>query len=366
MQGKKERHCTMTTTKGIPLKDRTTADIKEVLSNLDEETLKPYLQLHEYAKKEHLGISSLERQTGISSTALSQAFNGKYEGDYVEIAARIKTFFWWLEQKALYGAIHEFKETALASTLWQVFDVTRVIRRIQIVQGPELVGKTRAAEEYAARNNSGRTIYVQLSGGSKSGAGDFIWLLAEKFGLPYTIKLKEKRLRIREALTACDLIIIDEAHIIFSWTDKEQALFWDYLRTDIFNNGERGIILMATNSDMLSGIHAWKGRIRYNIGQLLGRMRVDPMVIDPAEGDIIPEDIALLVSRYYKPGKAMLNKLHDLACREQLGHLGLLDDIMTKAWSRAKGRKKQLDDETVQSVLDKTLEVLNQRKDIYK
>ena len=352
------------TGKGIPVKERSADDVRAKLHDKDEEIVTQFLALHRYAKEQNLGISPLAHQTGIPSSALSQGFNNEYAGDYSAIAKRIETFFWRLEQKKLYGGLREYAETALATALCQVYEKTRVIRRVQIVQGPEQCGKTRAAMEYTHRNNSGRTLYIQLGGGSKSGAGDFIWSLADALDIPYTIKLREKRLRIQHALEPCDLVIIDEAHLIFGWTDQAQREFWDYIRTDIFANGERGVVFQATNSDILTGIQAFRQRARYNIGQLLGRMHNDVMQIDPAE-DITEDDVAILVGRYYKPGKATLHALTTLAQADQLGHFGLLDDILTEAWTRAKARKRDLCDDTVNAVANEVRLTLKGRKELY-
>lgn len=350
--------------RGLPLKDRSAEDIRAALSRLEEDVVAEFVSLHAYARSEHLGISQLAQQTGISTAVLSPAFNGAYVGDYSAIAERIKTFFWRLKQKEMFGGLREFKETALARVLWQVFEKIRICRRIQIVEGPEQVGKSRAAEEYAARNNSGRTSYVTLSGGSQSGLGDFIWNLAESLGIPYTVKLREKKIRIRQALASCDLVLIDEAHLAFTWNDRALADWLDYLRTDLFANGERGVVLIVTNSDFLAGLQLWRKRARYNLGQLLGRMRHDVVRIDPAE-DIVESDVALLTSRYYDAGKTIVRRLHGIATQDQFGHYGLLQDILDEAWTRAKARKRKLDDAIVNDVASEILGNLKTKKELY-
>lgn len=348
----------------VAIKDRSADDIRAALSERDDEVVASGLKLWEYARKNNLGLSPLAHQSGIPSSILSQFFNGRYAGDFNEIAKRIDKFFWRLDQKEAYGGLREFVETQLSTALWSTFEKTRIIRRIQIVQGPEQVGKTRSALEYTERNNHGRTVYLKLAGGTRSGCGEFIWDLAEALGVPYTAKLREKRIRIKQALEACDLVIVDEAHLVFSWTDRTQADFWDYLRTDIFADGSRGIVLLATNQPMLQGIQAWRRRSRYNVGQLLGRMRNEVLVIDPSE-DVTEEDVRALVSRYYKPGAAMVRLLHHLGSQEQLGHFGLVEDILNESWTRAKARKRPLTDDIVESVATQIRETLKGRKELY-
>lgn len=331
---------------GIPIKERSPEDVRATFAGEDPEIADKFIRLHAYACKEHLGITSLSHQTNIPAGVLSQAFNHSYPGDYSALAERIDKFFWRLDQKQLYGGLRQFVETRLAQSLWAVFEKTRIIRRIQIIRSPEQLGKTRAAEEYTARNNSGRTVYIRLSGGTRHGAGDFIWNLAESLGIPYSVKLREKRIRIRQAIEACDLVIIDEAHLVWSWVDSAARDFWDYLRTDIFADGERGVVLISTHSDMLTELGLFRRRARYNVGQLLGRMRNETIEIDPAE-DIVAEDVEKLMARYYQPGREAVRVLHALAQREQLGHFGLVDDILNESWTRAKAAKRPLSDAAV-------------------
>lgn len=349
---------------GTPIKDRDPDDIRHALDGESEPVIKQFLALHEYARKNRLGISALGHQTSIPGGVLSQCFNHAYSGDYTAVAARIESFFYRLGQKELYGGLRQFVETKLARSLWTIFEKTRIVRRIQIVQSPEQLGKTRAALEYAHRNNSGRTHYCRLSGGARHGAAEFIWSLSEALGIPYTAKLREKRIRIRQALEACDLVIIDEAHLIWSWNDASARDFWDYLRTDIFSDGDRGIVLISTNSDMLGNLAKFRRRVGYNIGQLLGRMRNEVIKIDPRD-DILESDVALLVGRYYGAGKEALRIVHDYASREQLGHFGLIEDIMNEAWTRSKAKRKELTDEIVIATAREIMDGLKERSALY-
>lgn len=349
---------TASTSLSIPIKERAPEDIRRALKDQDDRVVQTALKLHAYACDNNLGLSQLASQTRIASGILSPWFNGTYTGDCFAICDRVDQFFWRLEQKAKYGGIRQYAETRLARSMCAHFEKTRITRRILLMQSPEQLGKTRVSVEYTERNNSGRTHYVSLSGGSKQGSGDFVWNLAEVCGVPYSIKLREKKIRIRQALEACDLIIIDEAHIMWTWTEQSIMEFLDYLRTDIHANGARGVVLIATNSDMLAGLMRFKQRARYNIGQFLGRMRNQVLQIDPVD-DIVEEDVKLLVGRYdYKPGAVALRKLHEFCQREQCGHFGLLDDIMNEAWTKARARKRELDDTLV---LDVAKSIMDER-----
>jgi hypothetical protein len=198
-----------------------------------------------------IGLSKLATQTRIHQAILSESYNGVYAGRPDEIAERIRAFFHRLEQQERYGGLRAFVDTQLAGALWTVFDKVRVTRKIQIVEGPEQMGKSRASEEYTERNNSGRTIHLELPGGTISGLGLFINDLADYVGIATTIKQADKRLRIKHALESCDLLIIDEAHVMSRWTDRAQADWWDYVRTDLYANGKRGITSIAESASLL-------------------------------------------------------------------------------------------------------------------
>jgi DNA transposition AAA+ family ATPase len=349
---------------GIPLKDRTESMIRDALEGYPAETVQQFINLHAYASREHVGMTALAHRAGIGSSILSQSYSGTYKGDVNAIAERIAQFFWRLEQQEKYGGIRKFVMTNLAKALFAVFEKTRVIRRIQIIQSPEQLGKTTIAREYTRQNNSGRTVYAKLRGGSRNACSDFIREMAVALDIPHTINLCEIKLRIRHQLHSCDLVIIDEAHLADSWTIRNQAEFWDYIRTDIHSDGDRGVAIISTNHDMLGGLK----RLRqhgYNIGQLLGRTRNETIVIDPA-GDITEHDVFMLTARYYNPGDDAIAVLLDIASRPGLGHFGLLNDILNEAWTTAKADHKQLTDKAVVDQARKTLKQLSNNKDLYK
>lgn len=358
MSNEKER----TPSAAIALKDRDEGMIRKALEAQTEEVQDAAVRLWEYARKENCGQTTLAHRMNISSSVISQFFNGTYAGNFENIAAHVATFFFRLEQQELYGGIRKFVDTSLSKALWTVAEKTRIIRRIQIIQGPEQVGKTRALDEYTHRNNSGRTIHVKVSGG-RAGLADFVNNLCSQVGIPYTIKTAEKRLRLRECLEICDLLIIDEMHLVRQWPDKAQRDFWDYLRTDLFDDGSRGVLLIYTNEDAIKRLAEFKRRSGYNVGQLLGRMRMEVLQIDPAD-DIAESDIRALTERYYKPGVNVVRRLYAMATREQLGHLGLVNDVLNEAWNTAKGRKDAMADDHVNRTIDRIMDTLKSRKEL--
>lgn len=318
------------------------------------------------AAKKPMGVSELSEKTKIPQGTLSQLISGKYPGNYDARARRIEQFFYDEENRRLFGGCRDFVQTQVAKSLWHIFDKTRYNRRIQIIQSEEQLGKTRAADEYTHAHNSGRTIMITLKpGGSNNPFGVFMRDLARTLGLSVDhVKAMDLRFEIQDELKACDLIIMDEVHQLEHWPDKAVKDFLDYTRIELHDNGKRGIIWIATNSDVMGLLNAFKSRARYNVGQLLGRMCNQILELYPDE---IPlEDVRDLVERYYKPSKATLGKLYDLCCRPKLGHFGLLDDIMGRAWSNAQIEKIPLTDEMVTTIAQETMKDIERRKEMHK
>jgi hypothetical protein len=347
----------------IPIAEREPEDIRKTLTEKAKqpaEIIQAFVDLQAYAKRTGLGLSALAGQSRISQGVLSPAFNGTYNGNYENVAEKIHAFFRRVKAKEQYGEFRQFVELRLSRYLWRTFEKTSVIRKIQVIESPEQCGKTRAAKEYRELND--RVIYTEIGGGSNCGVNDFIRGLGEACEISPAARLHEIKRRIRNNLESADLVIIDEAHLIWKWTRAAIGQFLDYLRTDVYANGARGVVLIATHEDFFNRLRDFK-RTGYNIGQLLGRMRAETIKIDPA--DITEDDIKMLIGRYYTPGKKTVADLHEIALRPQLGHFGLILDIMSEAWADARKRKAGLDDETVLAVAERIMERLRERKALY-
>lgn len=351
---------------GTPPRDRSKEDIADALAGQDDFVVDAFQRAATYMREKQLGLSRFATQCGISNGVLSGCFNGNYPGRPDEIANRLLAFFNRLDQKARYGGIQDFVKTRLAVALFSAFDQARVTRRIRIIQGPEQAGKTRISQEYTGENNHGFTRYSTIRRSMES-MGDYIHGLAHEIGIATDVKLREKKFRIMDCLAATELLFIDEAHLIFKWNLKEQQKILDYIRTDLFDNGKRGIVLLVTDDqevgDFMSGLLNIRAKTRYNMGQLIGRMSLEPYLIDGT--DDLPEcDVEALVERYYKPGRRVMARLTKLAQAERSGRLGRVLEIMTQAWTVAKAKKKELDDDIVNAEIDTSVAALNTYKNL--
>lgn len=355
--------------RGQSLADRNVGELKAKLS--EKEVSAPaaaqVIRLLEYAISQGLSIKQLEDKTRISIGTLSPLFAANYPGNYDRIARRIETFFIEEENTRIFGGCRDFVKTKVSESLWKIFEKTRYNRRIQIIQSEEQLGKTRSATEYAHAHNSGRTVLVTLQpGGTSNPFGVFLRDMAKATGVTNdgTRRIMDVRFGIRGELEGCDLVLIDEFHAVEKWSDRAVSDLLDYIRTELHCDGSRGVVIIATNSDVMTLLQSFRKRTRYNIGQLLGRMCNEIVQLYPDEVPL--DDVRLLVERYYKPSKATLQKLYDLACRPKLGHFGLLDDIMSRAWADSQLDGVPLTDELVISKARETLEGIEKRSELYK
>ena len=346
--------------------ERTDEQIKKALAGKPGDVIAALLALRDYAKAGNLGLKKLSQQTRMPTGVLSQLFSGTYPGDYEARAAKISKFLVDVEKARIYGGCQDFVETSIAAGLWRVFDKTRFNRRIQFIQSEEQIGKSKAAVEYAHRNNGGRTQLITCPPAeSPQGCRIFLREMGHVMDIPSSIKLIDLRFRVREALASCDLIILDDAHQMKYWSDRAVREFLDVVRIYLHADGERGVVLIATNEDMLSLIQNFRKRMRYNIGQILGRMCNEILEISP---DQIPiEDVRLLAERYkFKPRRSTIEKLYDVAIRPHMGHFGLILDVLNRTWADCQVDEKDMTDELVMEKLKETLADLEERADLYK
>jgi hypothetical protein len=333
---------------GIPVAQRTEAQIRAAFKTEEPSVANEFVRLWAHMRKHNIGLTKIERGFKISSGILSQCFNNRYPGVRAEIAERINAVFYRMEQNAKYAGLSQFMPTQLSRVLFGVYEKTRITRRIDTIQGPEQCGKTRSGKEYAEQNNHGRTRFTEMRA-SMATLNDFIhgwpttWALAPRS----SCAIRSSGFAIH--LVDCDLLIIDEVHLVFKWPVQQICGFFDYVRTDLFANGERGIVLQATDDREIES--SWTastssvGQAGTTLGSCSGAWAAAPYHIDGTD------DIRKKTSR---SGRALLQArprrpapLTRIAHAERGGRLGRVLEVVSNAWTKAKARNKDLTDEHV-------------------
>ena len=353
--------------RGLELAERTDAMIAAAINKAglkDEKAeycASAMYQIRDLAAQEGWGAKRIaDAIKGVSASTVSTMYNGTYPGNWVKTCQRFNNFLAAREAARVYGRMDAFVQTRIGQGLWRLLERTKYNHRIQLLESPEQLGKTRVSSEYARQEDS-RTIKVTCQdSGTSSPFSLFLRDLAEACGLSTDhAKILDIRFRIRNILDNIDLIIIDEFHKLDDWPDKAVKAFLDYLRTELHADGARGIVLISTNRAIHTQLSAFSRRSGYNTGQLLGRCCNDARSIDPA--DIPIEDVAALVNRYYAPGKRTLNKLHQAVIEPGIGHFGFLLDILDQAWAEHKLNEQPMTDTLVEECLKDSLESIKNR-----
>lgn len=354
---------------GIPIQDRSDLDIGEALGGVDLEgnedfCIETLKGIRDVAVEDRLGLKGLSaRIRGVSQGVLSDIFNGCYNGNVLTTCRRLAKYLADREKARVFGKHEQFVETRMAQGLFRIFDRTRYSKTIKVVQSPEQLGKSRTAEQEVHRNNSGRTILVKLQdAGPSDPFGIFLRDMALACGEDdiQHRKIIDLRYTVRASLELTDLVLIDEFHLVENWPDKSVRALLDYIRLELHCDGKRGVVLIATNNDVMTILETFRKRTQYNIGQLIGRMSIKPSEIRP---DQIPfEDIKMLADRYAGLKAPTLKRLHKLAMEPNLGHYGLVLGILNQCWSDAKLAGGDITDEQVIAEIDDIIDDLEDRR----
>ena len=350
----------------VPLAERDPEQVREALKSQSEFVQEQFMSLHAYACEKNLSLAQLADKTRISGGSLSPAFAGKYPGNYAAIATRISGYFKRLAVKDRYGDLDAFVKTDLVKYLWLIYDKTGQNRRIQLIESEEGMSKSASARAYVAQekqDQTERTIYVQISGGSGNGVNEFIRSLANTLGIERADKTSIGLLkyRIREALESYEAIILDEIHVIWSWSLRAQRLIMDYIRTDLHANGVRVVVLLSTNDNFYGRLKLLRQAAKYNVGQIIGRMAAERIVLDAKM--IEADDVHVLAGKYYQAGAAVRAELLRIAQLPQMGHLHLLLQILGDVGIKATARGKPMTDEMVLAQAQTTLNQFRERKE---
>lgn len=330
---------------------------------ISEYATEQFAALLEVVQSRGMTTKQAATETGMSASVISQIYNVSYTGNYDMRARLVERYIIDQRNRELFGGRDDFIETQLARSLWLLFEKTRHSRRIQTIQSEEQLGKSRAAQEYTNRNNHKRTILTTLQpGGTSSPFGVFLRDAAIAAGVLDIKhrKIMDVRYQLADALQVCDLFILDEFHQIEHWTDRAVRDLLDFLRTQLHQDGKRGVVLIATNSHVRNLLQSFRNRTNYNLGQLYGRMCNNDQELSPE--DIPYDDVAALVGRYGKFRKSTTTKLYDIATRPGLGHLGLLCDIMNSAWTECKLDNRSIDDDIVLEIARDTMDSIKERR----
>lgn len=213
---------------------------------------------------------------------LYKVFQGKYGGGLENVVTAIKTYRRLAEERELAGR-PMFIETHLARQVWGVCDKAITYQRIALMFGDGQTGKTEALEEYARRNNHGRTRYVRLPHGARYSSS--VRLMARACYLNHRGALTDLCESIMDSADAQTLFIVDELQqLILNPREEMRLMFVEFLR-ELFDRRKCGIVLCGTNEALVeleTGPNAvWLRQIRRRA------LPIIRLPAEPADEDVI-------------------------------------------------------------------------------
>lgn len=207
-----------------------------------------------HMRNNDLSQAALAKMAGVSSSALSTAFRGKYGADLGGLCRTLEAARSNLHQSA---ANPFFIETQLAGIVWPLFDRARSLAVIQPMWGVKGIGKTEVAKEYKRRNNHGRTYYHRCSAGITR--DQFGSSLAASMG----VSCRHSWLYLRDRIVAKlalgqRLLVIDEFHEIFvgkGGKPNPHAILTCEAIREIYDLAQCGVATLGTKS-LVTNLHS--------------------------------------------------------------------------------------------------------------
>ena len=211
----------------------------------DAQAAKLLEQLNCFAMARSLTQARLAGLLGIAGSSLSSLMGGKYAGDLDGHLTKIEQFLDRETERAEKPSITRFVETSVSKSIFTVLKQNHIYGTMGAVIGGSGVGKTRAFQEYAARNEN--VLFLTASSWLRSPGA-----LAKKLASAVLTEKSSHKLTERcEALVvkllgASRLIIIDQAHQISERGFEFLQNLWDQCNPA---DDERrlGIVIGATS-----------------------------------------------------------------------------------------------------------------------
>ncbi len=198
-----------------------------------------------YAKDNQFTPDQAAQELGYADRSTTdRVFRGQYGASLTSFCDKVATYKKLAEERASYRHVY-FVETTCARRVFQICDAARISNTCAFIFGDSQIGKTKALEEYARRNNHGATVYVRLP----SSAG--VQILAKEIARACHVNPDSSFERVRErVINALDhnrLVIIDELHQVFtSYHAASQIKVLEFLR-ELHDRSRCGLVLCGTH-----------------------------------------------------------------------------------------------------------------------
>ena len=182
---------------------------------------------------------------GLSSpSTVSRLFSGNYGASVASLCERIERYKRSLDERGNANDM-PFVETSISRAVEQACKAAWLSQSVAFIWGESQTGKTYALRHYQATHNHGQTKFIRIPTAST------IQLASAEIARACAVsgdgEWSQIRQRILKAVDSQNLVIVDEAHQVFTTTaDKQAKKVLEFLR-EIHDRTGSGLVLCMTN-----------------------------------------------------------------------------------------------------------------------
>jgi DNA transposition AAA+ family ATPase len=264
-------------------------DLRKAISNSSEhaQELLVWCYLWCIDDAHPVSLAEFSLKVGVDKTTIGRIIRGEYKhpenGTRLPISDKLvhaMELFRKMEQERTRATDTGFVSTPTAKRIWTACDLARESQSPVFLIGPSHIGKTKALVAYREENNHGHTVYVRLQ--AASGLGGMVKRIAKELGVSDKANTADLVVRIKRALRANMLLILDEVHELMYTYRKESFFACMEVIREIYDETGCGLVLCGTKL-LFKRIDENRGELE----QLLRRGVHKVVLADqPTKGDI--------------------------------------------------------------------------------
>lgn len=251
---------------------------------------------------ENLSQAAVARDSGIAYGTFTGWLAGTYQGNNDRVAGEVQI---WLtsrqEKKRAATAVPRvpgFQITASAQAFVETLTFAQVIPEISVIAGGAGIGKTSAAEHYAATNSN---VWLATMDPTTSGVHPMLAEICEVMGIVEKSASKLTRAIGRKVQGAGGLIVVDEAqHLSTAALDQLRSLH-DRYKVGIALIGNETVYSRLEGEGRKAGFAQLYSRVGVRVTQLKPRAE-DMCALIKAWNVTDPEEVKFLKAVARKPG----------------------------------------------------------------
>jgi DNA transposition AAA+ family ATPase len=295
--------------------------------HLPEDVVSDLLWFHQWILNHNIGWKEAEQAIAYDKSTIFRVLKGTYEGNWSKVVVAIQKYRWQQRRSEQHN---EFARNSISDMIFAALDYAIANKSMTIIIGESRTGKTISAQEWAHRNNHGRSVFVTapVMGGAKATARR----IAGAVGVNKTQSMGPLVEGIYRAFNGNRILIMDEAHRLLPNDTRSVNPACIELLRDLHDMTGCAVALISTRR-LPSGLK--KGAYQYE--QLEGRCG-QPVLVPRRikRADLLP-----IVKQFLKaPGADILDELEEIANRP--GRLGIMVQLLKVAQRFAKKDDKPL------------------------